>query len=101
MGESMGDDWYHSRPLGWALSPHLCSRKCALLLLKNGANPYLKDGHGLTTLERNIANDLGGSKAFVKRFNDICVQKSPPRPGGNWNELSIAARLHVIVTKWI
>lgn len=100
LGEEANVDWYDSRPMDWALSINLLSRKCALLLLKKGVNPYLKS-NGVSAIETNFGHDLGGSKYFIKRFNEVCVRKSPPARGENWNELSIATRLHVIVTKKI
>jgi len=50
-----------------------------LVLLKNGANPYLVNlDSQLDTVDEYRGKPLGGSENFFGRYNDICLERSPP-----------------------
>jgi len=48
------------------------------VLLKYGANPYVKPSAGKVHFDAMLEIGLGNSKDFFHRYNDICLEKSPP-----------------------
>jgi len=48
------------------------------VLLKYGANPYVKPSAGQDNFDAMLEIGLGNSKDFFRRYNDICLEKSPP-----------------------
>ena len=48
------------------------------VLLKYGANPYVKPCAGQVSFDAMLEIGLGNSKDFFRRYNEICLEKSPP-----------------------
>lgn len=66
-----------------------------LILLKNGANPYLvKFASQLDTVDDYRGKTLGGSENFFERYNDICLERSPPNVV--FSKLTLAEKLRLV-----
>jgi len=48
------------------------------VLLKYGANPYVEPCAGQVHFDAMLEIGLGNSKDFFRRYNEICLEKSPP-----------------------
>jgi len=103
-------DWYECAPVHWALSMN--NVEMVLLLLKSGANPYLREtakgGDAIDAafdpqsmrsfLEKITPGSLGASPHFFDEFEEIVLRKSPP--AFVWSELSVSERAVRIIEKW-
>lgn len=66
-----------------------------LILLKNGANPYLANfASQLDTVDDYRGKALGGSENFFGRYNDICLERSPPHVV--FSKLTLSEKLRLV-----
>ena len=81
-------EWYDGSPTEFSASISY-SYECTLVLLKKGANPYLEDAIGQYAVRTGKLDPfgfspikpagLGYSEGFWDRFDQICLEKSPPK----------------------
>jgi len=88
---------YEVTPLDFAadlVSNYDYNPLCLLILLIHGANPYIKSKDGRDCVDKLLNTPLGNSRRFIKKYNEICLQKSPAQQ--IFSELSLSEKLSMM-----